>query len=415
MTKIWTGVRSQVQYLRRLSVVFALDLRISIVTELNLREMSPKQFHDEFGGGSLSRVDKNFKKLAEHGWLRYIRSEGPGGRRRGAQEHFYRAMKPAIFDNETWALVPYSMRVAISWRTFKILAERVRDALKAKTLDARADSRLGWTATALDQSGWERVVAAADALFASIFYEQDDAKLRISHSGEIPMVATIALTVFESPMGPPGHGNRAVPTLEQVHKESAMPVMLRVSKAFADELCLKIVAESNRREISAPQFYAEIGGDSIEGIRRRFKKMEGAGWLKQVGQKTGGRRRSAVELFYRATGPAILNDESWAEVPDWIKPTHSWTTFNALAGRVKEAILAGTFEAHLDAHLSWSVLRLDREGWEKVVAAIDDLLAVIRREQRAAETRIAESGEAPIMTTVAVAAFESPRQAIKEP
>lgn len=415
MTKIWIGVKSQLQYLRRLSVVFALDLRINIVTELSLREMSPKQFHDEFGGGSLSRVDKNFKKLAEHGWLRYIRSEGPGGSRRGAQEHFYRAMKPAIFDSETWALVPYSMRVAISWRTFKILAERVREALKAKTLDARADSRLDWTATALDQLGWERVVAAVDALFASIFYEQDDAKLRISHSGEIPMVATIALTVFESPTGPRDHGDQAVPALEQVQKEPAMPVMLRVSKAFADELCLSIVAESNRREISAPQFHAEIGGDSIEGIRRRFKKMESAGWLKQVGQKTGGRRRSAVELFYRATGPAILNDESWAEVPDSIKPTRSWSTFNTLAGRVKEAILAGTFEAHLDAHLSWFVLRLDRDGWEKVVAAIDDLLAVIRREQRAAETRIAKSGEAPIMTTVAVAAFESPRQATKEP
>jgi hypothetical protein len=416
MLKIWTDVKSQVEYLQRLSVVFALDLRINIVTELYLREMSPKQFREEFGGGSLSRIDKNFKKLAKHGWLRYIRREGPGGSRRGATEHFYRATELAVFDNETWALVPYSMRVAISWRTFKILAERVRAALKAKTLDARAESHLSWTTIVLDQLGWDRVVSAVDALFASIFEEQDDAKLRISHSGDKPMVATVALTAFETPTRPQDPGNEQVmPRLAQVHKESPMPFMLRVSKAFADELCVKIVAEANLREISAPQFHAEFGGDSIEGIRRRFKKMESVGWLKQVGQKTGGRRRSAVELFYKATGPAILDNESWAEVPDSIKPTYSWTTFSTLADRVKEAILAGTFEARLDNHLSWSVLRLDQEGWEKVAAAVDALFVLIFKEWEAAEARIAKSGEKPIATTVGLAAFESPGKPIKEP
>lgn len=416
MTKIWTGIEPRVEYLRRLSVVFALDLRINIVTELYLREMSPKQFHEEFGGGSISRVDKNFKKLTEHGWLRYIRSEGPGGSRRGAHEHFYRATKLAVFDNETWALVPYSMRVAISWRTFKILAERVRDALKTKTLDARADSHLSWTTVVLDQLGWERVVGAVNALFASIFEEQDDAKLRISHSGEKPMVATVALTAFESPTRPqsPG-GEQVAPRLAQVHKEPAIPFMLRVSKAFADELCVKIVAEANLREISAPLFHAEFGGDSVEGIRRRFKKMESVGWLEQVNQKTGGRRRSAVEFFYKATGPAILDNESWAKVPDSIKPTYSWATFSTLADRVKEAILAGTFEARLDNHLSWSVLRLDQEGWEKVTTAVDALFALIFEEWDAAEARLAGSGEEPIMTTVGLAAFESPGKPVKEP
>jgi hypothetical protein len=414
--KIWTGVESRVAYLRRLSVVFALDLRIKIVTELYLREMSPKQFYAEFGGGSLSRVDKNFKKLAEHGWLRYVRSEGPGGSRRGAHEHFYRATDLAVFDNETWALVPYSMRVAISWRTFKILAERVRDALTAGTLDARAGSHLNRTTIALDQCGWERVVAAVDAVFASLFEEQDDAKLRISHSGEEPMVATVALAAFESPASSQGRpAERTTPHLVQVHKDSPIPFMLRVSKAFADELCLKIVAEANLREISAPLFHAEFEGDSIEAIRRRFKKLESVGWLKQVSQKTGGRRRSAVELFYRATGPAILDNERWAEAPDLVDSTRSWTTFTALAEQVKEAILAGTFEAHLDNHLSWSVLRLDRVGWEKVTSSLDALRALILKEGGAAETRIARSGERPIFTTVGLAAFESPREPVKEP
>ena len=77
--KIWTGLESRGAYLRRLSVVYAVELRQKIVTELYMREMSPKQFHAEFGGGSLSRVTKNFERLEQTGWLRRVRTEGPGG------------------------------------------------------------------------------------------------------------------------------------------------------------------------------------------------------------------------------------------------------------------------------------------------------------------------------------------------
>ena len=184
---------------------------------------------------------------------------------------------------------------------------------------------------------------------------------------------------------------------------------------FADELRLKILAEANLREISAPLFHAEFGGDSLEGIRRRFKVLEKIGWLKRVNQKTGGRRRSAVEYFYKATGPAIFGTESWSDVPDSLEPTDQWTTLESLAAQVKDAIVAGTFEARLDNHLSWSVLRLDQQGWEKVAAAVDALLVFISTERDRAHDSIAESGEAPIAITIALAAFESPKDSPKEP
>lgn len=413
-SRIWTGVKTRVEYLRRLSVVFAFDLRIKIVTELYLREMSPKQFYEEFGGGSLPRVARHFRKLADHGWLEFIRSE-TGGNRRGATEHFYRAPDLAVIDNETWALIPYSMRVAMSWRTFKILAERVRDALRAKTLDARADSHLSWTTMVVDQLGWERILAAIDTLFESIFTQQEEAKLRISQTGETPMVATLALAAFESPQQTGSDAAYFRPRLVEVPKDPPVPFPLRVSKVFADELSLKIVTEANLREISVPLFHAEFGGDSIKGIRRRFKTLENIGWLELVNQKTGGRRRSAVERFYRATGPAIFDHESWAEVPDSVKPTYSWTVFKLLADLVKEAIQAGTFEARLDSHLSWSVLRLDQQGWETVAAATDALLALILEEKGGAEDRITTSGAEAFTMTTALLAFESPKESVKEP
>jgi hypothetical protein len=72
-----------VEHLRRLAVVFvAVPIRLKIVTELYQREMSPKQFYEEFGGGSVSRLAQHFERLVETGWLRQMWTEGPGGKRR---------------------------------------------------------------------------------------------------------------------------------------------------------------------------------------------------------------------------------------------------------------------------------------------------------------------------------------------
>lgn len=416
MAKVKTSVEARQAYLRRLAIVYADDLRIKIVSELYQREMSPKDFFEEFGGGSLSRVDQHFKKLAEHGWLRYVRSEGPDSRRRGGVEHFYRAPELAIVDDETWALVPYSVRVSMDWRTFKILAERVREALDAETLDGLPETHLSCTTMNLDELGWEKTVAAVDALFESIFEEQADSRLRIWHTGEAPMVATMALTAFESPARPPlAPSPRTTPELVMPLKESQVPFPRRVCKVFADELSRKILAEANLREISAPLFHAEIGGGSIAVIRRCFKTLEEMDWLVRVGEKTGGRRRAGHELFYRATGPAIADNEGWTFVPPSIQPSPSWEAFRRITDLAKEAIGAGTFEARPDRHFSWSVLRLDQQGWEHISSGVDELLTFILKEKDRAEDRLARSGQRPIPTTIGLGAFESPKSAVKAP
>jgi len=414
VAKVLTGSRSQASYLRRLAVVFADELRLKIVTELYMQEMSAKQFFEEFGGGSISRVDRHFKRLAEHGWLKLVRSES-GGQRRGSTEHFYRATELAVFDRETWSQVPYSIRVAFSWRTFTQLAERVREALRAGTLDARPDSHLSWVPLPLDRLGWERVIARVDGLFETLSEEQAEAKLRIFSSEEEPILATVALAAFESPTRPQGEGDDRIGPSLVTTPESPVPFPLRLSKVFSDELCLKIVTELNLREMSAPQFHDEFGDGSVADVRRRFKLLAELGWLKKVNQKTGGRRRGAIEHFYRATGPAIFDNCTWSDVPDPIKATYSWRTFEQLSEQVREAIEAGTFEARTDNHLSWSLLLLDRLGWKRVAMAMDALFAFILNERDRAEDRIAESGEEPITMTVALAAFESPKDSVKAP
>jgi hypothetical protein len=404
---VLTRSEPRASYLRRLAVVFADELRLRIVTELYMQEMSPTSFFREFGGGSVSRVDRHFKRLASNGWLKLVKTE-TGGARKGGKEHFYRATELAVFDSETWSHVPYSIRVSFSWRTFRQLAERVREALLGGTFRARADSHLSWTPMLLDQLGWDRVIAEVDAFFESLFEEQDEAKVRVFESGERPMLATVALSVFESPTDSPGEGDERAGSGLVEGGDSLIPFPLRVSKVFADDLCMEIVAEANRREISPTQFHREVGGAPVSGVRRRFKMLAEIGWLREVAAKTGGRRRGAIEHFYRATGPATFDRETEADVPDSIRSTDGWRTFDQLSQRVREAIEAGTFEARTDNHLSWLLLRLDRQGWERVTAAIDALIASIAEERKSAALRLADSGERPITTTAAFAAFESP-------
>lgn len=238
MARVWTGLGARASYLQRLAVVFADELNLKIVTELYMRQMSPRQFYEEFGGPSLAKVVRLFKKLAASDWLRLL-GPAPGSNRRGGADDLYRAPELAIFDHETWSLLPYSIKLGFSWRTFKQLRERVREAMEEATFDARPDRHLSWTPLLLDQVGWGRVIAAVDELFASLFEEQDDAKLRVSQSGERFFLATVGLLAFQSPM----RGDRGTASGLAKGIETVVPLLERLSKVFEDELCLKIVAE----------------------------------------------------------------------------------------------------------------------------------------------------------------------------
>ena len=400
--------------LRRMSVVFAVELRLKIVCELYMREMSPTRFYEEFGGGSISRVTRNFERLAEAGCLEYIRKEGPGGRRRGGVEHFYRATELAYFDAEHWALLPYSIRVAFSWNSFKQIAARLRAAIEAGWVDSSSDGALTSESVTLDPIGWMNVIEAITAHFGFIFEEQEAAALRIARSGEEPTRASVVQIAFEPAAGA---GIREMPHLVEGREEPVVPLPVRLSKVLGDAVSMQIVREANRRDISATQFHAELGGDSVAGIRRRFKKLERVSLLTEVEARTGGRRRGATEKFYRATGPAIFaaRNGPWANVPESVGDTATWRCFEGLSEQIRAAMKAGTFDAREDSCLAWSLLQLDRQGWEAVTADLGALRRFVNEEQKRAQARTAESGEAPAEMVIALTAFKSPKEPEREP
>jgi hypothetical protein len=194
------GDKSYLPFEVRMGKVFGDPMNVMIVAEAGGRDVSPKQFHEKFGGGSLSRVSRHFDTLVEYGWL-YLVETKTGGSRRGATEHFYRATEPAVFYNDAWARMPDSVKGSFSGWALNAFVAYIRRAMEVGTFDAREDRHFTNTALYLDQRGWERVVAKGDAFFHFLFKEQARARARLEKSGEKPISVTVGIAVYESPEG----------------------------------------------------------------------------------------------------------------------------------------------------------------------------------------------------------------------
>lgn len=389
----------------RLSVAFADPIRLRIITELFHREMSPSQFQAEFGGGSLEAVCRQFRKLEQHGWLRLVRSESAGLTGRARQ--VFRAPEMAVFDEASWCLLPQTLKEEFSWRTFEQFAERVKWAFEAETIDAREDRHLTWTPLILDERGRALIFAAACDLFYLLFEEQRDAKLRIERSGETPVHVTVGLSAFDSPTERRNRSGLLLSSTGSMNRDCAS-FFPRVSKVFRHPLNLKIITELNAREMSPSQFYREYDADA-QDIYRRFRTLAKDGWLEVTREDSGGKRRGATERFFRATGPAIFDTQSWAQVPEGVRRRYSWRVFEQLAEQVREAMAARTFDCRDDRVHTWTPLLLDERGWRQICDATDSLFNFIREEERRAAARLALPGaEEPHIATVFLATFESP-------
>jgi hypothetical protein len=264
----------------------------------------------------------------------------------------------------------------------------------------------------LDEEGWKRSIAALAAQFVSLYEEQEDARSRSRLTGEELIRADVFLIGFQSP----DSGLLRVASdrlLLENPQEQLVGFPERLAPILKDDVSLEIVSEMNRREISVTQFHREIGGASKPAINRRFTRLEGGRWAAKGKTKTGGTRRGATEQFYRATKPAIHHYDPCADAPSALKGTESWNTFERLCASIKEAMMSTTFDARADRCFAWSLISLDVQGWESVIAHIESLVEFISQEQKRAMLRTAKSGEKPITMTVGLGAFEALKDSIK--
>jgi DNA-binding transcriptional ArsR family regulator len=178
---------------RRLAKALSHPVRAHVLTILNERVASPNQIAGELDE-PLGNVSYHVKTLAELGAIELVRTEP----RRGAIEHFYRAVIRPFFSDKDWKRLPASARQGISDATLQLIWEDTSDALTAGTFDRRHDRHLSRSPLVLDEQGWEQVnELLAEVMERAVDIEADSAK-RLAGEGQAGFNTKMVLMHFES-------------------------------------------------------------------------------------------------------------------------------------------------------------------------------------------------------------------------
>jgi Helix-turn-helix domain len=197
---------------------------------------------------------------------------------------------------------------------------------------------------------------------------------------------------------------------------SRSPVSQRLAKAMAHPLRVHILVETNKRPMSATQFAHHFGGGvSPSKAARHFRYLEQLGCLELVEERTGGRRRGGKEKLYRAIQRSLFDESRWAALPESLQGEVTSVTFSSYIERAAEAVAAGTIDRRQDRHLTWTGMHFDEQAWREMIERIDDLFRFSLELRVQAALRMIKSGEEPVPVTVALACFESPKDAEAAP
>jgi DNA-binding transcriptional ArsR family regulator len=166
--------------------------RVRIYAILAERVASPKEISGELGEG-LSQVSYHVKVLRE---CRLI-AEDHKVPRRGAVEHFYRAVTPTLIPPDAWDHLPAAMRKSISIRILQEFFEDAMASLETGVFD-ESPGELGWMPLILDRLGVEEFGTLSREFFKAVLELQATVtkRLREEKDGAEAAAALTSATVF---------------------------------------------------------------------------------------------------------------------------------------------------------------------------------------------------------------------------
>jgi DNA-binding transcriptional ArsR family regulator len=163
--------------------------RVEIFAIFCERIASPKEISEELDEG-LSQVSYHVKVLRE---CRLI-VEDHKVPRRGAVEHFYRAVTPTLIPPDAWDHLPLKMRKSVSANILQEFFEDASASIEASLFDCPPGA-LSWTPLILDALGVEEFGQLTRDFLEAVLELQANASKRLPKGKRKPTDATSA-TVF---------------------------------------------------------------------------------------------------------------------------------------------------------------------------------------------------------------------------
>ena len=136
---------------QRIVKALAHPLRIRMLTVLNQRVASPSELAGELEE-PIGNVSYHMRTLADLGMVELVRTEP----RRGAVEHYYRAIERPHLPASDWATLPASVRRAFSDATGRQVLDDLTSAAKSGGIE-REGARMNRLELKLDQKGWDEL------------------------------------------------------------------------------------------------------------------------------------------------------------------------------------------------------------------------------------------------------------------
>jgi DNA-binding transcriptional ArsR family regulator len=133
----------------RLAKALAHPLRVQLLAKLNDGVASPNELAKQLGE-PLTNVSYHVRMLHDLGCIELV-DTAP---RRGALEHYYRAVMRPFFSDRDWKRLPKNARNSISDAILQLVWEDAASSIKDGSFEERGDHHLSRTVLAVDERGW---------------------------------------------------------------------------------------------------------------------------------------------------------------------------------------------------------------------------------------------------------------------
>ena len=130
----------------------AHPLRVQLLAALNAGVASPNELAKKLDE-PLTNVSYHVRMLHDLGCIELVDTEP----RRGALEHYYRAIVRPFFGDRDWKRLPKNARGSISDAVLQLVWDDTAEAIKTGLFDEREDRHLSRSVLCVDERGWDEL------------------------------------------------------------------------------------------------------------------------------------------------------------------------------------------------------------------------------------------------------------------
>jgi DNA-binding transcriptional ArsR family regulator len=172
----------------------AHPLRVQLLTALNEGVASPNELAKRLNE-PLTNVSYHVRMLHDLGCIELV-DTAP---RRGALEHYYRAIARPFFADRDWKKLPKNTRGSISDMALGLVWDDTVEAIKSGIFDEREDRHLSRSVLCMDEQGWKDMNDLLSETLDRAMQIQADSAGRVAKGEGDTFSATVVMMSYPTP------------------------------------------------------------------------------------------------------------------------------------------------------------------------------------------------------------------------